>query len=210
VSIDPRSGGVALLRLRRTASTLGDHRRTAFSSVRARRAALLLASVLLLAACASPDRPTVQAEEVALPTPMRTFDASVGATITALEAAAATVGERLEAPAGAYRPSEPEALLQVPRVVRRVALADPDDGYVIVYEAASSGEAIRLADELADYVGSGFGQTNYVADTQFSVSVLADTIVFTTWSQRRSDDPERAEAVFEALGRVGSPVEVSK
>ncbi|MGD8485699.1 MAG: hypothetical protein PVH07_03585, partial [Chloroflexota bacterium] len=114
------------------------------------------------------------------------------------------------APAGAYRPSEPEALLQVPRVVRRVVLADPDDGYVIVYEAASSGEAIRLADELADYVGSGFGQTNYVADTQFSVSVLADTIVFTTWSQRRSDDPERAEAVFEALGRVGSPVEVSK
>ena len=60
-------------------------------------------------------------------------------------------------------------------------------------------QIMRLADELAGYLGSGFGQTNFVADTQFSVSTLEDTIVFTTWSQRRSDDPERAEAAFDAF-----------
>ena len=176
-----------------------------------RRASLaLLAVPLALAACTSPDRPTVQADEVALPTPLRSFDASVAATIGALEAAVARAGERLELPTGAYRPSEPKPLLQVPRVIRRVELADPDDGYVVVYEAPSSGEAKRLADELAGYLGSGFGQTNFVADTQFSVSTLEDTIVFTTWSKRRSDDPERAEAAFEALATVGTPIVVSK
>jgi hypothetical protein len=176
----------------------------------ARGAAVLLAAVLGVAACASPDRPTVQADEVPLPTPLRSYGTSVAVTLGALEAAVAGVGERLEVPARAFRPSEPEALLQTPRVVRRAALADLDDGYVVVYDAASVGEALRLADELADYLGSGFGQTNFVADTQFSVSTLEDTIIFTTWSQRSSDDPLRAEAVFEAMATVGSPVAVAK
>ena len=170
----------------------------------------VLALPLALAACTSVDRPTVQADEVALPTPLRSFDAAVAGTLAALETAVAGVGERLEVPASAYRPSEPEPLLQVPRVIRRVELADLDDGYVVVYEAESSGEAMRLAEELAGYLGSGFGQTNFVADSQFSVSTLEDTIVFTTWSKRRSDDPARAEAAFDALATVGSPVEVSK
>lgn len=175
-----------------------------------RPALVLLAVSLVLAACTSADRPTVQADEVALPTPMRSFDASVAATIGALEVALAAVGERLEVPVAGYRPSEPEPLLQLPRAIRRVDLADLDDGYVTIYEAPSAGDAQRLAGELAGYLGSGFGQTNFVADTQFSVSTLGDTIVFTTWSRRRSDDPERAEAAFEALATVGSPVEVSK
>ena len=64
--------------------------------------------------------------------------------------------------------------------------------------------------ELADYVASGFGQTNFPADTQFSVATLEDTVIFTTWSQRRSDDPERAEAAFEAIASVGTPLEISK
>jgi hypothetical protein len=170
----------------------------------------LLAATLALSACTSPDRPTVQADEVPLPTPLRSFEATVAATVGAVEAALGAIGERLEVPARAYRPSEPQALLQVPRVIRRAALADPDDGFVVIYDADGAGEASRLAQVLADYVASGFGQTNYVADTQFLVSVLGDTVVFTTWSRRRSDDPERAEAVFEAVGSVGARVEVSK
>jgi hypothetical protein len=134
----------------------------------------------------------------------------VAATIGALENALGTAGERLEVPSAAYRPSEPEALLQVPRVVRRAELADRDDGYVVIYEAASAVAAEGLAEQLADYLESGFGQTNYAADAQFSVSTQGDTIIFTTWSRRRSDDPERAEAAFEAMASVGTPVEVSK
>ena len=43
-----------------------------------RRAALLSpVATLTLAACTSSDRPTVQADEVVLPTPLRSVDASI-------------------------------------------------------------------------------------------------------------------------------------
>ncbi len=175
-----------------------------------RAVALPLVALLAFAACTSPDRPSVQADDIELPTPMRTIDASVERSIAAVEAALAGVGERLIMPVGAYRPSEPQSLLQLPRTIRRVDLADPDDGYVVFYEASGSGAAMELADELATYLESGFGQTNYPADTQFAVSTLADTIVFTTWSRRGSSDPDRAEDAFGAIAGVGTPVEVSK
>lgn len=176
----------------------------------ARLGSLALAATMAVVACTSLDRPTVQADEVPLPTPLRSFDASVAGAIGAVEAALAGIGERLVMPSGAYRPSEPASLLQAPRVVRRADLADLDDGYVVIYEADGRGAAADRAQELADYLGSGFGQTNYPADTQFSVGVLEDTVVFTTWSKRRSDDAERAEAAFDAIASVGTPVEVAK
>lgn len=179
-------------------------------SLRLRPALLALAAVLAVAACTSTDRPRVQPDEVPLPTPMRSFDAAVAATVAQLEAALAAIGVRLETPAGAYRPSEPGSLLQVPRVVRRAELADTDDGYIVIYRAADAGAARERAQELADYLGSGFGQSNFSADTQFSVSVLGETVIFTTWSSGRSDDPDRAEAVFDAVAGVGVPVEVNK
>ena len=80
-------------------------------------ASLVLASTLMLAACTSPDRPSVQADDVALPTPMRTVGASVQRTIMAVESALGAIGERLTMPTSSYRPSEPPALLrQDPRV----------------------------------------------------------------------------------------------
>lgn len=175
-----------------------------------RYAALAVAGMLALAACASPDRPSVVPDDVELPTPMRSFDASVQRTVAAVEAALIASGERLGLPAGAYRPSEPGSLLQTPRVVRRAELADADDGYVVIYATGSRGAALDHAAELADYIESGFGQTNFPADTQFSVSTLEDTVIFTSWSQRRSDDPERAEAAFDAIAAVGTPVEINK
>jgi hypothetical protein len=175
-----------------------------------RLVAFALAATLALAACTSPDRPSVVPDQVELPTPMRSFDASVERTVEALEAALLASSERLGVPTGAYRPSEPASLLQTPRVIRRVELADPDDGFVVIYEAENRGAALERAAELADYVESGFGQTNFVADTQFSVSTLEDTVIFSTWSQRRSDDPERAQGAFDAIASVGTPIEISK
>jgi hypothetical protein len=169
-----------------------------------------LTATLALAACASPDRPSVVPDKVALPTPLRSFDASVSDAVGAVESALAGIGERLEVPVGSYRPSEPQSLLQTPRVVRRVMLADPDDGFVVIYEAEGRGAALDRAADLADYLESGFGQTNYAADTQFAVSTLEDTVIFTTWSRRRSGDPDRAEAAFEAIADVGVPLEINK
>jgi hypothetical protein len=172
--------------------------------------ALPLVAVLALAACTSPHRPSVQPDDVELPTPMRTIDASVERSVAAVAAALMAIDERLVLPTSAYRPSEPQALLELPRTIRRVDLADADDGFVVIYEAPSSGEAVERAQDLADYLASGFGQTNYAADTQFAVSTLEDTVIFTTWSRRRSADPARAEAAFEAIAAVGSPVAIDK
>jgi ABC-type sugar transport system substrate-binding protein len=129
-------------------------------------------------------------------------------SVAALEAAVATVASRLEVPAGAYRPSEPQALLQVPRAVLRVDLADPDEGYVVIYRAGDAAGAASLAADLAAYLGTGLGLTNYPADTRFSVALVGHAVVFTSWSPGRSSDRERGEAVFEALASVGQPVEV--
>lgn len=175
-----------------------------------RLVSLSLLVLLAVAACANPQRPSVQSDDVVLPTPMRTLEASVERSIAAVDTALVGVGERLTMPLAAYRPSEPPSLLQSPRTIRRVDLADADDGFVVIYQAPSTGAALELADDLATYLESGFGQTNYAADTQFAVSTLGDTIVFTTWSQRRSDDPERAEAAFDAIAGVGTPLEINK
>lgn len=178
---------------------------------RALRVLLPAAAVLLIVvACTSTQRPSVQADHVALPTPVRSFDASMESTIGRLQEAVTSAGSRLVVPDRAYRPSEPETLLQVPRVVMRADLADADDGYVLVYEVADRGVARQRATELASYLGSGFGQSNFSADTQFSIGVRDDTIILTSWSHSRSSDPERAEAVFDAIATVGDPIEVIK
>jgi len=171
---------------------------------------MTLATALIVTACASSDRPSVQADEVALPTPLRSLDVSVLATVSELQDAVAAAGSRLDSTDRAYRPSEPESLLFAPRVVMRADLADPDDGFVLVYPAADASEAQERAGDLADYLGSGFGQTNYPADTRFSVAVVGDTVVFSSLSRGRSSDPDRAEGVFDAIAAVGDRVEVRK
>ena len=172
--------------------------------------ALALATVVLSAACTNPDRPSVQGETVPLPTPLRSFDASVSATIGLLQGAVGGIGSRLDFTQRPYRPSEPQSLLQAPRVVMRAQLADPDDGYVLIYDFVDAATARLRGQELADYLGSGFGQTNYPVDAQFSVGTVNDTVVFTWWSRRRSAEPERAAAVFDAMAAVGERIDVLK
>lgn len=168
-----------------------------------------MAGVVLVAlACTSPDRPSVQADPIALPTPLRSFDASVGTAVGELQTAVTRAGSRLVVPTSAYRPSEPQSLLMVPRVVMRADLAAADEGYVLIYDAVDHDAAQELALELATYLGSGFGQSNFSGDTQFSVAVAGDTIVFTSWSRSRASDAEQAEAIFDAIATVGEPVEI--
>jgi hypothetical protein len=92
----------------------------------------------------------------------------------------------------------------------RADLADPDDGFVVIYDLADADTAMDRAQDLATYLGSGFGQTNYPADAQFSVGVVGSTVVFTWWARRRASDPEKGEAVFDAIGTVGDRVDVLK
>lgn len=95
-------------------------------------------------------------------------------------------------------------------MVLRADLAEPDEGFVVVYQAADAPSALALGEELATYLSSGFGQTNYFADTQFSVAVRGDTVIFTTWSPRRAADAEKSGRVFDAIAAVGQAIEVRK
>lgn len=176
------------------------------------RAALpgCLAIVLIAAGCTSLDRPRVQPDEVPMASPLQSLDASLATTAAALGQAATAIGERIEVTPSPYRPSEPASLVEIPRAVLRADLADADDGFVVAYQAPDAAAASTLAADLAAYLGSGFGQTNYPADTRFSVAVLADTVIFTSFSPGRSSDPDRAERVFEAVASVGQAVEVRK
>jgi hypothetical protein len=172
------------------------------------RVATGIAALMLAVGCTSLDRPRVQPDVVPMASPMRTFDAAITSVAEELGAAVTVVGERLEAAGGAYRPSEPQSMLEVPRAILRVDLADPDDGFVVVYRASDAAPADGMAAELASHLGSGFGQTNYPADTRFSVAVVGDSVVFTSFSPGRSSDPERAQRAFEAIAEVGRAVEV--
>ncbi len=177
---------------------------------RAMAMAAMLPVALGVSACASPDRPSVQADVVPLPTPLQSWGPSTSDTITELGTAVSSVGHRLDVAMAAYRTSEPESLLQAPRVVLRADLADPDDGYVVIYDASDAAEAGRWAQELAAYLGSGFGQANFTPDTQFSVAVRDDAVIFTSWSPGRSSDAAQAEAVFDTVASVGSPIGIVK
>jgi hypothetical protein len=168
----------------------------------------VLAVGLLAPACTNPNRPSVQADAVPRPTPLSSYGPSIAATIAELEGAVASVGQRLGPPLAAYQTSEPPSLLQAPRVVLRADLADPGDGYVVIYDAADAAEARRWASDLAGYLGSGFGQATFTPDTRFSVAVRDDAVIFTTWSAGRSSDPARAEAVFDAVARIGEAVDI--
>ena len=163
-----------------------------------------------MVACTSPDRPSVQPDVLALPTPLHAPTVAMAATIEQLQAAVISVPMRLVDPIVPYRPSEPEPLLQVPRTVLRADFADPDDGHVLIYGATNSTQAATYATDLAAHLQSGFGQTNFPVDAQFSVAVVGDTVVFTWWSRRSSPDPDLAVAVFDALATVGHPIEVRK
>ena len=145
-------------------------------SYRMRTAALLLLSMLAVSACASSARLTVQPDAVALPTPLQSMGMSLAATVDALGQAVAAAGARLAPAEQPYHPSEPESLLQVPRVVLRADLADAEDGFVVVYQLPDAAAAELQGRSMADHLASGFGQTNFSPDAQFSVRHLGDTL----------------------------------
>jgi hypothetical protein len=164
----------------------------------------------LAVGCASLEQSTGRDPATRLPTPLPSLTATLEATAGLLRGSLAEAGLRLDAPTGPVRPSEPASLARAPRAVLRASLADPGDGFIVVYDLADPTEARLRADELAAYLGSGFGQTNFAPDTQFSVAVVADTVVLSWWSRSRASDQAKAEAAFEAVRRVGEPVEVRK
>jgi hypothetical protein len=168
--------------------------------------ALAIAAVLV--GCGGVGRQSGQGSDSRLPTPLPSLTPELAVTVGQLRGALDDVGFRLDPAVGAVRPSEPQTLAMTPRAAMRMSLADPAEGFVIIYDLADAAEAQVRAGELAAYLRSGFGLSNFAADTRFSVAIVDDTLVFAWWSPSRSSDREAGEAAFGAVSGVGDPVEV--
>jgi hypothetical protein len=178
---------------------------------RTRRGAGLLLAAVVLAGCRSgitagglgPAQPD-------LATPLASPTTAMAATLAALEAALAAGGYDLGPAGQLFRPSEPASFLRMPRAVFRVALADADDGVVLIYEFTDGAAAAAGAGTLAGYLASGVGQTNFSADTVFSVAYLGPTVALSWFSADRSGDPVAGRGAFDLIATVGTTVRVVK
>jgi hypothetical protein len=171
--------------------------------------AAVCAAVLTLAACGCAQNDPANGGQP-LPTPQVSSSTAVAGTIALLTNALAGRGYQMFPPIAPYRPSEPASLTQVPRTVLQVAGEDADQGYVVVYAFSTDAAAAAAGAELASYVASGFGQTNFPTDAQFSVSQVDSTLVFTWYSGARASDAAAARSAFDAIQTVGQPFPVVK
>jgi hypothetical protein len=179
------------------------------SVLRRARTGLVAVSFVVLAGCGGLF--TAQSDPgPPLPTPQASFSAGVAGTVGALTGALADAGIGLFPPTVPARPSEPSSLVQTPRALLQAAVGDPAGGYVVIYQLPDAPAAQAAATELAGYLGSGFGQTNFPVDTQFHVATLGDTVVLTWWSREKASDDELAERAFDTIATVGSSVPVIK
>jgi hypothetical protein len=176
--------------------------------MRWRRAFLTVVVAAVLAAGCGGSQ--VQDTPRPLATPVASLGSALAATSRLISDALGAAGYRVGPPVVPYRPSEPASLTQVPRTVLQAQVGDPDLGYVVIYQLADSAEAGVRATELAGYLGSGFGQTNFPVDAQFSVAQADSTVIMTWWSRERADDDDAAQGAFDVIRAIGQQYPVVK
>jgi len=84
----------------------------------------------------------------------------------------------------------------------RVAGADRNQGWVVIYDLGSTDAAGAAGEAFAQYLGT-FGRTNFPADAQFTINQLGPALVFNWWSRSRASDAAPLEAAFQAISAVG-------
>jgi hypothetical protein len=169
-----------------------------------------LLAILLLGGCSANPAEQPAPTGPPLPTTQASLSAQVSGTVALLRAALAGAGLQLQPATQPYRPSEPASLVQAPRAVFQESLSDPNAGFVVIYDLSDPAVATSRAREFAGYLGSGFGQTNYPFDAQFSIAQVGGTIVFTWWSPSVASNEQLAEAGFDAVASVGQAIPVTK
>lgn len=143
-------------------------------------------------------------------TPQASFTTQIASGVAVIRTALADQGIRLDPPIVPYRAAEPPAVSTTPRAVLQAGIGDPEGGYVMVYEFPDAATASTRGAEFADYLESGFGQTNYPRDAQFSLAQVGGTLIFTWWSSELAADRELARTAFEAIASVGTRIPLVK
>jgi hypothetical protein len=139
---------------------------------------------------------------------MTVLSPQVQAALAAVQRRLADQALTLDQSSVEYRPAEPGVLQSVPRAVFQLSLNDPNAGWVVIYDLGRPDAAADAGREFARYLGTGFGQTSYGRDAQFTLNQVGGALVFSWWAPGQSADPERARAAFEAMQLVGQSVPI--
>lgn len=172
-------------------------------------AVFALVAALLVSGCGGGFRAQVN-DAPPLPTPLASLPAGIAGSAAAIDAALTAQRLALDPPAGPYRPPEPASFATLPRAIFQARIGDPQHGWVVCYQLPDAPAAAAAARELATWLGSGFGQTNFPAGSQLHVAVDGSVVVMTWWARESAADPELAETAYDAIASVGVEVPVLK
>ena len=168
-------------------------------------AALALAGLVAACGIAAPNEAASPAADAA---PTQSLSAAIELTRAAVEAALRSVDLALVEPRLAFRPPESPALIDVPRGVFQVVLADdPAGGFVVIYELPSPDAANVAGLAQAAWLSSGPGAVQAPLGTRHVIRQVGATLV--TFSYPPSDAADaRAPEVAAALEAVGHGIPV--
>lgn len=124
-----------------------------------------------------------------------------------IEAALRPAGLALVVPRDPFRPPESVALVEVPRAVFRVVLADPTAGLIVVYEFPDAAGASSAGRAQAAWLASGPGAIQFPPGTTHVIRVVGTTLVTFSYPPADAADPGESQ-VAAALGSVGQGVPV--
>jgi hypothetical protein len=151
--------------------------------------------------------PSFPAESVG---PSTVTTGAVSEARAAIATALAAKRLQLEDPTVPFRPPEAARFAAAARAVYQVVLpADPNHGFISVYEFTDVASAASAGQEQATYIGSGPGRVLFPPDSRFVVRQLGTTIVFYAWSPSNSPDP-RAADIQPALESLGTAIGVPR
>ncbi len=180
---------------------------------RLKRHALLLGlmATVAVAGCA-PESSGQQGGQPAVPqvTPEASYSAQIAGTALLVTNALAAVGIRADPPSVPYVSGEPADIATAQRIVLQADVHDPNGGYVVIYEFTDPATSATRGAEFASYLESGFGQTNFPIDAQFSLTEVGGTLIFTWWSSDNASDRDTARTAFDAIASVGVPITIVK
>ncbi len=170
------------------------------ASTSALAVALLVASV---AACSPTDGAAVT-YPVGSIGPDKTVSPAVSQTRGQLVAVLGDQNLILNDTISPYRPPESASLASAPRAVYQVTLpADPNGGFIVVYEFPDTAAAAAAAAEMQAYHGTGPGAVQSPLGTVHVIRQVGTTVVYYGWLPGASKDPG-AQAIQVALETLGN------
>ncbi len=168
--------------------------------------AAVLAGVLLIAGCGGLDGSLApSARPPATPVPSAApIGAGGAAARDELFAAIRAAGLQVDVSNRPFRPPEAAELGTVPRAVYQVLLpANPDGGFITVYELPDEATAIQAAKAQHAYLTSGPGRVQSPLGTDRVLQQLGPTVIYYEWLPAATTDP-LTPRIADVLRTVGT------